>query len=142
VREVQRARLASEFLCGRAFEVRRDVLWGDVNPLVSPFRLRHGLPDFGAAVGALIDEVDPCHAPVGLNVSDVHRQYSDTAGADHWRGLNFVMLDVGWHVGSPSQRKHGNFNPEPTYREGRMLIINSCERTKNTRAILASVALW
>ena len=67
---------------------------------------------------------------------------SDTAGADDRRGLNFVMLDVGWHVGSPSQRKHGNFNPELTYRAGRMLIINSCERTKNSRTILASVALW
>lgn len=28
-----------------------------------------------------------------------------------------------------------DFNPEPTYRLGRMLIINSCERTKNGRTI-------
>jgi hypothetical protein len=26
------------------------------------------------------------------------------------------MLDVGWHVGSPSQRKHGKLQPELTYR--------------------------
>jgi len=31
--------------------------------------------------------------------------------------FDFEVLDVGWHVGSPSQRKHGNnFNPELTYR--------------------------
>ena len=42
--------------------------------LVSPFRPRNGLLDFSAAVRALIDEVDFRHAPMGLDVSYVHRK--------------------------------------------------------------------
>jgi hypothetical protein len=41
---------------------------------MSSFWFGHGLSDFGAAVGALIDEVDLRHAPMRLNVSDVHRE--------------------------------------------------------------------
>src|ERR1019366_1479804 len=67
--------------------------------------------DLGAAVGALIDEVDLRHTPMGLDVSDVHREQSYATGADNRSCLNFVVLDVGWHVGSPSQRKHGK--PQP-----------------------------
>jgi hypothetical protein len=77
------------------------------------FWFRDGLPDFGAAIGALVDKVDLRHAPMGLDVSDVHREQTYAAGADDWSCLDFVMLDVGWHLGSPSLRKHGNFNPEP-----------------------------
>lgn len=115
---------------------------GTANALMSSFRLGNGLSDFGTAVGALVDKVDPRHAPMRLDLPHEHRKYSYTAGADDRRGLSFVVLDVGWHVGSPSQRKHGRFNPESTYRTGRMLIINSCERTRNGRAILTHVALW
>jgi hypothetical protein len=49
-----------------------------------------------------------------LDVPDKHRQRAYAAGAEDRSGLDFVMLDVGWHVGSPSQRKHVNFNPELT----------------------------
>jgi hypothetical protein len=48
---------------------------------------------------------------MGFHVSNVHRQLPDAAGADDRRDLDFVMLDVGWHVGSPSQRKRSNLNP-------------------------------
>ena len=46
----------------------------DRSHLMSSFRLGNGLPDFGAAVGALIDEVDFRHAPMRLDVSDIHGQ--------------------------------------------------------------------
>ena len=44
--------------------------------LMPPFGLGHGLPDFGAAVGALIDEVDLRHAPMRLDVAHIHRKYA------------------------------------------------------------------
>jgi len=116
----------------------------DVNALMSSFRLANGLPYLSAAVGALVDEVDLRHAPMRLDLPHEHREYSYTAGADDRRGLSFVVLDLGvsWHVGSPSQQKHMDLNPKPAYRLGWMLIINSCERTKNGRTIPARVALW
>jgi hypothetical protein len=49
---------------------------------------------------------------MGLDVSNVHREQSQAAGADDWSRLYFVMLDVGWHVGSPSKRKHRKFQPQ------------------------------
>jgi hypothetical protein len=107
---------------------------------VSAFRLGDSVPDFGAAVGALIDEVDLCHAPMRLDVSDVHREQSYAAWADNRSGLNLVMLDVSWHVGSPSRRKHNKFQPEATYRVSWMRLINSCERKKNGRTIFVGVA--
>jgi hypothetical protein len=108
---------------------------------MAPFRLGHGLPDFGAAVGAFIDEVDCRHAPVGLDLSDEHRHESNAAGADDWRSLNFVMLDVGWHVGSPSSGSTEISTPSQFTRAGSMRMINSCERKWNSRTILAPVAL-
>src|SRR6266851_8081205 len=42
--------------------------------LMPSFRLRYRLPDFCTAIGALIDEVDLRHAPMRLDVSDVHRE--------------------------------------------------------------------
>jgi hypothetical protein len=42
--------------------------------LVSSFQLCYGLPDFSAAVRALVDKVDLRHAPMGLDVSYVHRK--------------------------------------------------------------------
>ena len=38
------------------------------------FRHCHGLLDFSAAVRALVDEVDLRHAPMGRDVSYVHRK--------------------------------------------------------------------
>src|SRR5882724_535194 len=64
----------------------------------------YSLPDFAAAVGALIDEVDLCHAPMGLDLSDEHRQKSQAGGAENCSVLSRVALDVGWHIGSPSPR--------------------------------------
>ena len=59
----------------------------------------HGLPDFSAAVGAFIDEVDRRHVPMRLDVSHIHRQQPDAAGADNrGDGEIFVMLNVGWHI--------------------------------------------
>jgi hypothetical protein len=112
---------------------------GTVRALVRPFRLGHGLPDFSATVGALIDEVDLCHAPMRLDVSHIHRKQSDAAGADNRVRLDdVVMLDVGWHVGSPSQQV--NFNPgsKPTA-SNQTPIINSIERLRNIHTILVHV---
>jgi hypothetical protein len=68
---------------------------------MSAFWLGYGLPDFAAAVGALIDEVDLCHAPMRLDVSDKHWQKSQAAGAENRSVLSCAVLDVGWHFGSP-----------------------------------------
>jgi hypothetical protein len=104
---------------------------------MSAFWLGYGLSDFDAAVGALIDEVDLCHAPMGLDVSDKHRQKSQTAGAENRSVLSCVVLYVGWHVGSPSPRSAVTSAPKSAYRPRRMPIINSCERTENICAIFA-----
>jgi hypothetical protein len=40
--------------------------------LMSSFGLCYRLPDFGAAIGALIDEVDLRHAPMRFDVPDIH----------------------------------------------------------------------
>jgi hypothetical protein len=63
----------------------------------------HGLPDFGAAIQAFKDEVDLRHAPMRLNVANHHRQNPYAAGADDRDcvSLDFVVMNVGWHVGSP-----------------------------------------
>jgi hypothetical protein len=42
--------------------------------LMPSFRLCYRLPDFRTAIGALIDEVDLRHAPMRLDVSNVHRE--------------------------------------------------------------------
>jgi hypothetical protein len=86
--------------------------------LMLPLRPRDGLPDFGAAVRAFIDEVDRRQAPMGLDVSHIHGKQSHAAGADDRNSLDFVMLYVGWHIGSPSQQKHVNLNPARIYRRG------------------------
>ena len=46
--------------------------WRDANASMLSLGLRYRLPDFGAAVGALIDEVDLGHAPMGFDLPDVH----------------------------------------------------------------------
>lgn len=47
---------------------------GGANALMSSFRPGNGLPDFSAAVGALVDEIDLRHAPMGLDLPHEHRQ--------------------------------------------------------------------
>jgi hypothetical protein len=84
------------------FDRRRKKPTARVYASVPSFGLCDGLPDLGATVGALIDEVDLGHAPMRLDVSHKHRKQPDTSRTDDRRGLNIVMLDVGWHVGSPS----------------------------------------
>jgi len=42
--------------------------------LMSSLRLCYRLPDFRTAIGALIDEVDLRHAPMRLDISNVHRE--------------------------------------------------------------------
>jgi hypothetical protein len=42
--------------------------------LMSPFGLDHCLSDFSATVRALVGEVDFRHAPMGIDVSHVHRK--------------------------------------------------------------------
>jgi hypothetical protein len=78
---------------------------------VLSLRLGHGLSDFGAAVGTLEDEVDFRHAPMRLDLPDIHGEVSNAAGADDRSGLDVVVLDVGWHEGSPLRRKHGKSRP-------------------------------
>jgi hypothetical protein len=72
------------------------------NTSVSVFRLAYSQPDFAAAVGARIDELDLRHAPMRLDVSHIHRQQPYATGAKNRHVLNFVVLDIGGHVGSPS----------------------------------------
>ena len=78
--------------------------------LVQQFRLGHRLPDLRAAVGAFIGEVDLRHAPMWCDVLDVHRQ-ARTAWADHEGWFGIVMVDIGWHVGSPT--RHSAVVPDP-----------------------------
>jgi hypothetical protein len=79
---------------------------------MSQFGLCHCLSEFGAAVEALIDEVDLRHVPMELNVSNVHGE-TYAAGTHNHSWLKFVVLDVGWHVGSPSQWKHSPLALDP-----------------------------
>ena len=111
------------------------------NALMPLFRSCDGLPDLGAAVRALIDEVDLRHAPMGLDFPDIHGKQSHTAGADDGSVLALVMLNEGWHVGSPLAADAAvNLNPEPAYRGRRQRLINSFERNENRRILSAGVA--
>jgi hypothetical protein len=71
--------------------------------LVQQFWFGHRLPDLRAAVGAFIGEVDRRRAPMWCDVLDVHRQ-ARTAWAGHEGWFGIVMVDIGWHVGSPTRR--------------------------------------
>jgi hypothetical protein len=78
--------------------------------LVQQFRLGHRLPDLRATVGAFKCEVDLRHAPMWCDILDVHRQ-ALTAWADHEEWFGLVMVDIGWHVGSP--KRHSAYRPRP-----------------------------
>jgi hypothetical protein len=81
--------------------------------LVQQFRLGHRLPDLRATVGAFKGEVDLRHAPMWCDILDVHRQ-ALTAWADHEEWFGLVMVDIGWHVGSP--KRHSAIVPDPKSR--------------------------
>src|SRR6266480_7927532 len=87
--------------------IRRSCPIRQTNLGLVSFRLCHGLLDFSAALRALVDEVDLRHAPMGFNIANVHSK-THAVGADDCGGLNFVVLDVGWHVGSPSRIPSGS----------------------------------
>jgi hypothetical protein len=105
-----------------------------------PFGLCDSLFNFSAAVRAFVGEVDLRHAPMGFNISNVHSQQSPAGGADNWSYFDFVVLDVGGHVASPSVWKHAKSSLDLTYGVWRSLIVNSCEHTKNRRTIFVCVA--
>ena len=79
--------------------------------LMPHVRLHDGLANLGAAVGAFIGEIDLRHAPMRLDVAHKHRK-SDAARTDDegWFGV-VVMIDIGWHVGSPTT--HSAVVPDP-----------------------------
>jgi len=104
------------------------------------FGLCDSLFNFSAAVRAFVGEVDLRHAPMGFNISNVHRQRSSAGGADKCSYFDFVVLDVGGHVGSRSVRKHAKSSLDLTYGVWRTLIVNSRERTKNGHTIFVCVA--
>ena len=108
--------------------------------LMPQFRLDHGLSNFGAAVGAFIGEVDLRHAPMRFDVPHIHRNPDAARTDDEGRFGIVVMMDIGWHVGSP-QQKHSPValtRHEHTPRRANA-IMNSREHRKNSRTIPACV---
>jgi hypothetical protein len=67
--------------------------------------LPDGLPDFRTAIRAFVDEVDLRHAPVWLDFPNIHRQHANAARTNDGRHLDLMMMDIGWHFGSPSANK-------------------------------------
>ncbi|MBR1266304.1 hypothetical protein JQ629_02155 [Bradyrhizobium sp. AUGA SZCCT0222] len=63
--------------------------------------LDHGLANFGAAVGAFKGEVDLRHAPMRLDIPYKHRNPDAARTNDESRLDVVVMVDIGWHVGTP-----------------------------------------
>ncbi len=78
--------------------------------LMQPFRLGRRLLDLHATVEAFKGEVDLSHAPMRCDILDVHRQ-ALAAWADHEKWFGVVMVDIGWHVGSPT--RHSAVVPDP-----------------------------
>jgi hypothetical protein len=76
-----------------------------------------------------------------LDVSHKHRQQSQAAWADNRGVLNFVVMNIGWHVGPLCGECTVNFNLGLTYRVRPTPLINSCERTRNVRTIVACVTI-
>jgi len=96
-----------------AASVRRSRRGSTLRNLVQQFRLGHRLPDLYATVGAFIGEVDRRNAPMWCDVLNVHRQ-ALTAWADYEGWFGVVMVDIGWHVGSPT--RHSAIVPDPETR--------------------------
>jgi hypothetical protein len=79
-------------------------------------RFPQRLPEFGTAIETFIDAVDLGRIPMRLDLAHIHGQQTHAAGTDLGRHLG-VMLDVmvlneGWHVGSPfAFEKHDESQP-------------------------------
>ena len=99
------------------------------------FRLGHRLPNLRATVGAFIGEVDLRYAPMWCDVLDVHRK-ALTAWTDHEGWFGVVMVDIGWHVGSPVPPTR-----KPAYASTAAIIMMSCEHRRNDRAFPARVTI-
>jgi hypothetical protein len=116
-----------------------------VSPKLMPqLRLHDGLSNFGAAVGAFIGEVDLRHAPMRLDVAHIHRK-SDTARTDDKGRFDIVMMDIGWHVGSPQEDTQESIHQwsltrSAAYASGAPAIMNSREHRQNVPTIPACVA--
>jgi predicted TIM-barrel enzyme len=76
---------------------------------VSMLRFSQRLPELGTAIETFIDEVDLGRVPMRLDLAHIHGQQSHATRADLRRHLgvmlDVVMLNEGWHVGSPSAAK-------------------------------------
>ena len=93
----------------RLLASRMDCLTPDFRS-VQQFRRAHQLRDLRAAVGAFIGG-RLSHAPLRRDGLDVHR-HDRATGANHGGWLSLVMMvDIGWHVGSPT--KHSAIVPDP-----------------------------
>jgi hypothetical protein len=77
------------------------------------FGLHDGLANFRAAVGAFIREVDLRHAPMRLDVAHIHlKPYAAWTNDEGWFDL-ILMMDIGWHVGSPQEDTQESIHPSP-----------------------------
>ncbi|MGE9010182.1 hypothetical protein ACO2JO_16480 [Leptospira interrogans] len=74
---------------------------GNEAALMLQFWLDNGLANFCAAVGAFKGEVDLRHAPMRLDVPYKHRNPDAARTNDESRLDVVVMVDIGWHVGTP-----------------------------------------
>ena len=99
---------------------------------------RHRLPHLRAALGAFIGKVDLRRAPMWCGLLEVHRQVL-TAWADHEGWFGVVMVDVGWHVGSPTMDSASSPTRKPAYASAAATIMTSSERRGNDRAFPACV---
>ena len=109
------------------------------------FRLHDGSANFGAAVRAFISEVDLRHAPVRLDVAQIHSQSDAARTKDEGRFDIVVMMDIGWHVGSPQEDIQESIHQwsltrRKTYASAAKTIMNSREHRQNVPTILACVA--
>ena len=109
------------------------------------FRLHNGLADFRPAVGAFISEVDLRHAPMRLDVAHIHRNSDAARTDDKGRFGIVVMMDIGWHVGSPQEDTQESIHQwsltrSGAYASGVQAIMNSREHRKNVHTILTCVA--
>ena len=66
-------------------------------------RLHDGPANLSAAVGAFIGELDLRHGPMRLDVAHKHRKSDAARTDDEGRFGVVVMMDIGWHVGSPQE---------------------------------------
>src|SRR2546430_15603620 len=76
-------------------------------------RLDHGPTDFGTTVGAFIGEVDLRHAPMRFDVPHMHRKPDAARTNDESRLDIVVMMDIGWHLDSPT--KAFTSDPDPNH---------------------------